>query len=254
MNNKLSNHLIFVDDGGECSRARELCSICLNEISTAERVGLLTTCDHAFCYCCICDWRRSGHATWRKKKGCPICCKVSFYVVPSDRWVTGEARKQRIDGYISRCRYIMIEIESRENTRIWIMLLSFELVIVWSEDLKFPMNIGKYEYYVFTSIEPYVHEVMTIASDNKNYVVLVTTSSAKQAKLICLMFSNHMVMWLVPRLSFVRTLAWPVALALFTLTAGSMLSMLFTNSMKLSPAISIELAAANPTTTTTEYS
>lgn len=34
--------------------------------------------------------------------------------------------------------------------------------------------IGKYEYYVFTSIKPYVHAVMTIASDYKNFVVLVT--------------------------------------------------------------------------------
>jgi len=34
--------------------------------------------------------------------------------------------------------------------------------------------LGKYEYYLCTSIKPYVPEVMTIASDNKNYVVLVT--------------------------------------------------------------------------------
>ena len=98
--------LISFVDGDECSRG-DICSICLSDIVTVELVGLLPCCDHPFCYRCICGWRSSEHATWKKRKACPLCSRPSFYVVPSKRWVTGEERKQRIEEYIGRCRYVL---------------------------------------------------------------------------------------------------------------------------------------------------
>ena len=72
------------------------CSICFTRI---KKYGLLSNCDDVFCYDCIKQWRRE--AVKRNKRDlyrrCPICQKESFSVIFSKEYLTGEAKKKKIN-------------------------------------------------------------------------------------------------------------------------------------------------------------
>lgn len=102
-------------------RSQEIeCSVCLDRVlskpTPAERkFGLLSECDHPFCISCIRNWRSNSpsvgmdvNATLR---ACPICRKLSYYVIPSVIWYSTKEEKQEIvDSYKAKlssidCRY-----------------------------------------------------------------------------------------------------------------------------------------------------
>lgn len=82
-----------------------VCSICLDVVKeksdmTERMFGLLENCDHAFCLSCIRNWRSSSHQDKIVVRSCPICRVSSWFVTPSEFWVSdAEEKKTIIDNY-----------------------------------------------------------------------------------------------------------------------------------------------------------
>ncbi|QJC63366.1 RING finger-containing E3 ubiquitin ligase [Banggai cardinalfish iridovirus] len=74
------------------------CSICLTLISQSDdkRYGLVNTCNHPFCYICLCTWARSCGSLTGGERTCPVCRVPFNIVVPSTRWPKTVLDKRRI--------------------------------------------------------------------------------------------------------------------------------------------------------------
>ena len=75
------------------------CSVCLENVTDAvgRRFGLLTGCAHAFCLECIREWRARIDLPASTVRACPLCRRLSYYVIPSDRYIADEGRKARLN-------------------------------------------------------------------------------------------------------------------------------------------------------------
>lgn len=75
------------------------CGICFDAVTTTpgRRFGLLTGCAHAFCLDCIRQWRGRIDLPKETVRNCPLCRRVSYFIIPCDRFVTDPARKARIN-------------------------------------------------------------------------------------------------------------------------------------------------------------
>ncbi|KAE8720789.1 E3 ubiquitin-protein ligase makorin [Hibiscus syriacus] len=92
------------------------CSVCLDRVlmklTAAERkFGLLSECDHPFCVSCIRNWRSSSPSSGMDVntalRTCPICRKLSYFVIPSVIWYsTPEEKKEIVDSYKAKLRSI----------------------------------------------------------------------------------------------------------------------------------------------------
>lgn len=60
-------------------------------VDRGKRFGILTDCDHCFCLQCIKEYRNQSQSS-----DCPVCGKVSYYVVPSNIMVLDKVRKEAI--------------------------------------------------------------------------------------------------------------------------------------------------------------
>lgn len=113
-------HIKLCQKNKEClealRRSQEIeCSVCLDRVllkpTPAERkFGLLSECDHPFCISCIRNWRSnsptSGMDVNTALRACPICRKVSYYVIPSVIWYSTKDEKQEIvNSYKAKLRY-----------------------------------------------------------------------------------------------------------------------------------------------------
>ncbi|GER32378.1 zinc finger (CCCH-type/C3HC4-type RING finger)family protein [Striga asiatica] len=81
------------------------CSVCLELVlskpTPAERkFGILSECDHPFCVSCIRSWRGNSPASGldinSALRACPICRKLSYFVIPSVIWYFSEEEKSGI--------------------------------------------------------------------------------------------------------------------------------------------------------------
>lgn len=91
------------------------CSVCLERVlsktTAAERkFGILSECDHPFCIACIRNWRSSSPSSGMDVnsalRACPICRKLSYFVIPSVIWYSNKEEKQEIvDSYKAKLRY-----------------------------------------------------------------------------------------------------------------------------------------------------
>ncbi|CAM8970695.1 unnamed protein product [Rhodiola kirilowii] len=92
------------------------CSVCLDQIlskpTPAERrFGLLSECDHPFCIYCIRNWRNKSPSTGMDVnsalRACPVCRKLSHFVIPSVVWYFSKEEKQEIvDNYKAKLKSI----------------------------------------------------------------------------------------------------------------------------------------------------
>ncbi|XP_031487694.1 E3 ubiquitin-protein ligase makorin isoform X1 [Nymphaea colorata] len=98
-------------------RSQEIeCCVCLDRVlskpTPAERkFGLLSECDHPFCISCIRNWRSnfatSGMDVNSTLRACPICRKLSYFVIPSVIWFSSAEEKQEIiNSYKAKLRSI----------------------------------------------------------------------------------------------------------------------------------------------------
>ncbi|KAF8403841.1 hypothetical protein HHK36_011947 [Tetracentron sinense] len=98
-------------------RSQEIeCCVCLDRVlqkpTAAERkFGLLSECDHPFCISCIRNWRSNSPASGMDVntalRTCPICRKLSYFVIPSVIWCSTKEEKQEIiDSYKAKLRSI----------------------------------------------------------------------------------------------------------------------------------------------------
>lgn len=91
------------------------CSVCLERVlskpTAAERkFGILSECDHPFCISCIRNWRSSSSSAGMDVnsavRACPICRKLSYFVIPSVIWYANKDEKEEIvDSYKAKLRY-----------------------------------------------------------------------------------------------------------------------------------------------------
>lgn len=73
------------------------CGICReNIVDKGSKFGLLTGCKHSFCLQCIREWRGVLNQSKEVVRSCPICRKVTWFIVPCDRFVVDEKRKERV--------------------------------------------------------------------------------------------------------------------------------------------------------------
>ncbi|XP_075493268.1 E3 ubiquitin-protein ligase makorin-like isoform X1 [Primulina tabacum] len=92
------------------------CSVCLERvlakpISAERKFGILSECDHPFCISCIRNWRGSSPASGldvnAALRACPICRKLSYYVIPSVIWYSSKEEKLEIvDSYQKKLKSI----------------------------------------------------------------------------------------------------------------------------------------------------
>lgn len=90
------------------------CRICYERVLSKPegdecKFGILSECDHPFCLSCIRNWRNSAptSAIKRNVKTCPMCRKLSYYVIPSSIWYfTMEEKQDIIDNYKTSCKLI----------------------------------------------------------------------------------------------------------------------------------------------------
>lgn len=95
------------------------CNVCLERVLSKPKpseckFGLLPECDHAFCLSCIRNWRSSAPTSAMEigsntntVRTCPVCRKLSYFVIPSGIWFTTKEEKQEIiDNYKANCRLI----------------------------------------------------------------------------------------------------------------------------------------------------
>ena len=97
-------------------RSQEIeCSVCLEKIlskpvPSERKFGILSECDHPFCVSCIRNWRSSSPSSGMDVnsalRACPICRKLSYFVVPSVIWYSSKEEKREIvDGYMDKLGY-----------------------------------------------------------------------------------------------------------------------------------------------------
>ncbi|KAL7541804.1 hypothetical protein ACHAXR_011235 [Thalassiosira sp. AJA248-18] len=61
-----------------------ICGICLENVqSLKQNFGVLSCCNHTFCFSCLMEWRTEGSSEVTSRRVCPTCRKASDYVVPS---------------------------------------------------------------------------------------------------------------------------------------------------------------------------
>jgi hypothetical protein len=62
-------------------------------------------CDHVFCLTCIRHWRsQAGYGGTDARRACPLCRKVSYFVVPSPVFCTGAAKEALLARYVRTLR------------------------------------------------------------------------------------------------------------------------------------------------------
>ncbi|GAM25366.1 hypothetical protein SAMD00019534_085410 [Acytostelium subglobosum LB1] len=95
------------------------CGICFESVvEKNQRFGLLSHCDHIFCLDCIREWRGSTASgapqplsnSNNSVRLCPMCRVNSYFIIPSDVFVSQEEKQEIIDEYKSKlstipCKY-----------------------------------------------------------------------------------------------------------------------------------------------------
>ncbi|KAG0492370.1 hypothetical protein HPP92_005768 [Vanilla planifolia] len=92
------------------------CSVCLDLVlskptPSERKFGLLSGCDHPFCISCIRNWRSNSPSVGMDinstLRACPICRKLSYFVIPSVIWYsTPEEKQEIIENYKAKLKTI----------------------------------------------------------------------------------------------------------------------------------------------------
>ncbi|CAI0548555.1 unnamed protein product [Linum tenue] len=96
-------------------RSQEIeCCVCLDKVllkpaAAQRKFGVLSDCDHPFCIGCIRNWRSSsptsGVEPSSMSRTCPVCRKLSYFVVPSVIWYFSQEEKMEIiENYKTKLR------------------------------------------------------------------------------------------------------------------------------------------------------
>jgi len=74
-----------------------ICGICLENVQYSKRnFGILSCCNHAFCFSCLMEWRTEGSSEVASRRVCPTCRKSSDYVVPSMCMPANDQEKEEV--------------------------------------------------------------------------------------------------------------------------------------------------------------
>lgn len=73
------------------------CGICLEQPAQEnQRFGILPACPHVFCLECIRKWRSRIDTEKWNARSCPLCRRVSYFLVPGDRLPATPARVAKL--------------------------------------------------------------------------------------------------------------------------------------------------------------
>lgn len=83
------------NSGGAATHSKEAneCGICFDE---CVKYGVLSGCNHIFCFSCIMEWRVEGSDEVNSRRVCPTCRKESDYVVQSRILPKSDEEKQEL--------------------------------------------------------------------------------------------------------------------------------------------------------------
>ncbi|XP_057524034.1 E3 ubiquitin-protein ligase makorin [Amaranthus tricolor] len=107
---KMQKHLEALKQSQEIE-----CSVCLERVLTKpvgeRKFGLLSECDHPFCISCIRGWRNSSPSSGMDVnstlRACPICRKLSYFVIPSVIWYfSNEEKEEIVESYKAKLKSI----------------------------------------------------------------------------------------------------------------------------------------------------
>ena len=96
----------------------QICGICLEDPQPLQRkFGLLSCCNHAFCFDCLMEWRKEGSNEAQDRRNCPTCRKHSDYVVPSVCFAVDDQKEAIVADYKHKlaripCRYFNGRLKS----------------------------------------------------------------------------------------------------------------------------------------------
>jgi hypothetical protein len=91
-----------IDTCTSTSLAGGTCSICLQSVlAEGRRFGLLPLCNHLYCLDCILAWRHRSSVSRESARRCPMCRIASFFVIPSNRFFTGDSKRKRVQEYLA---------------------------------------------------------------------------------------------------------------------------------------------------------
>nr|XP_039273225.1 E3 ubiquitin-protein ligase makorin-1-like [Styela clava] len=88
--------------GSDSSAEQEqpTCGICMESFDkdrdSNNKYGLLDNCSHIFCFECIITWRCTKSLESPVTKACPACRAPSYFVTPSNKWVTDPREKRKL--------------------------------------------------------------------------------------------------------------------------------------------------------------
>ena len=73
------------------------CGICLEQPAQEnKRFGILPACPHVFCLECIRKWRSRVDTEKWNARSCPLCRRISYFLVPGDRLPATPARAAKL--------------------------------------------------------------------------------------------------------------------------------------------------------------
>ena len=83
------------------------CGICLDQVqSQGHKFGLLSCCDHVFCFECLMEWRKEGSKEADDRRCCPTCRKHSDFVVPSVTVAIGDEKTRVVEEFKTKLSVI----------------------------------------------------------------------------------------------------------------------------------------------------
>lgn len=95
-------HIPIAEDTFKSQPAAPIeCGICI-EAPKGSLYGVLSHCNCKFCLTCIREWRTDGVAVTKDQKQvrvCPLCRKVSYFVVPSSVFPEGDEKELLLQTY-----------------------------------------------------------------------------------------------------------------------------------------------------------
>eukprot|EP01038_Epipyxis_sp_PR26KG_P016843 gene16843-23070_t len=88
-------------DIDEAEQKQYECGICLESPLSKGIFGMLNNCDCKFCLECIRNWRKDGLSIAKAEQVrlCPLCRNVSYYIIPSKRYVIGKDKVDLVETY-----------------------------------------------------------------------------------------------------------------------------------------------------------
>lgn len=102
------------------------CGICFEAIDSKTRFGLLSACDHVFCFECLRRWVEQ-----QDEIRCPACRRVSQVMVPNKCFLTGTAKSRYIRDPEFTCTCDACTFRRRKKIFFWVVVCVLIMILCY---------------------------------------------------------------------------------------------------------------------------